>query len=86
MRPTACPISDTPAQEQPKKGDKREIISSRAGERYAISGRVEAMLAHRPLDDRERELLTDWIAGEHREGKKCPLISSYVLVAVIGKG
>ena len=59
MRPTICPIWGTPAEERPRRGERREIISSRAGGRYAISGDVEIILAHQPLDDRGRELLTE---------------------------
>jgi hypothetical protein len=50
MTPTTCPIWGTPAQERPRRGERREIISSRAGGRYAIAGDVEIILAHLPLD------------------------------------
>ncbi len=86
MKPTTCPIWGTPAQERPRRGERREIISSRAGGRYAISGDVEIILAHQPLDDRGRELLTEWIAGQRHKGKLCPLVSSYALAAVICRG
>jgi hypothetical protein len=86
LKPTTCPIWGTPAEELPKTGDRREIVSPRAGGRYAISGTVEATLEHHPLDDRERQLLTDWIVGQRREGKKSSFISSYALTEVIGRG
>jgi hypothetical protein len=85
MTPTTCPIWGTPAQERPRRGDRREIISSRAGGRYAIAGDVEIILAHLPLDASGKELLTDWIESQRREGKLCPLVSSHALAAVIGR-
>jgi hypothetical protein len=44
------------------------------------------MLAHQPLDDREKMLLADWIARQRQDGEDCPLITSYVLATVVGRG
>jgi hypothetical protein len=86
MTPTTCPIWGTPAHERPRMGDQREILSSRAGGRYAISGDVEIILAHLPLGASGKERLTEWIEGQRRQGKLCPLVSSHALAAVIAKG
>jgi hypothetical protein len=65
--------------------DRREITSAQAGGRYAISGTVEAMLAHRPLTEHEKTPLTNWITDQHRKGKECPHVTSYILAVVIGR-
>jgi hypothetical protein len=67
----------------PAMGHKREIISSSVG-RYAISSTVDAILEHRPWNDRERKLLAGRIAERHRSGEACPVITSYVLEDVLG--
>jgi hypothetical protein len=80
------PICGKPAKVLPPMGDRSDLDCSGTCGRYAISGGVEATLGNHPLDDREKALLAEWIAGQHREGKERPLISSYVLPAVIGRG
>jgi hypothetical protein len=83
--PTTCPISGAPAMQQPTGGLRREIISPGVGGSYAITGRVDAILEHRPLRDPERKLLAGWIAERHRGGEACPLITGNVLDNVLGK-
>jgi hypothetical protein len=34
-----------------------------------IFGPVDAMLEHRPLDNREKTLLTDWLMSQRRDGE-----------------
>jgi hypothetical protein len=84
--PMTCPISAAPAAQLPPMGARREIISPSVGGRYAISDTTEILLRHQPLDDRERALLASWVADQRRGGAECPLITSYVLHAVIGRG
>jgi hypothetical protein len=83
--PTICPISGAPAMQLPSIGDRREIISSSGGGRYAISDTANVELRRHPLDDQERELLVGWIAEQHRSGEACPVVWSYVLGVVLGK-
>jgi hypothetical protein len=85
MPSTTCPIWGTPARELPRIGDRREFISPCAGGRYVIFGPVDAMLAHRPLDNREKTLLTDWLRGQRRDGEGCPLVTSWILETVVGR-
>jgi hypothetical protein len=82
--PTTCPISRTPAMQQPTGGLKREIISPGVGGPYALTGRADAILEHRPLTEQERKLLAGWIAARHRSGEACPLITGNVLDKVLG--
>jgi hypothetical protein len=85
MTPTTCPIWGTPARELPRIGDRREIISPCAGGRYVIFGPVDAMLAHQPLDNREKTRLTDWLMSQRRDGEGCPLVTSWTLETVVGR-
>jgi hypothetical protein len=86
MKPTTCPIWATPAQELLATDYKREILSPRAGGPYVISGAVDAMLADQPLNELEKHILTDWIKGQRRDGEDCPLVTSWILETVIGRG
>jgi hypothetical protein len=86
MKPTTCPIWETPAQELLATDYTREILSPRAGGPYVISGAVDAMLAHQPLDEWEKTILTDWIRGQREDGENCPLVTSWILETVIGRG
>ena len=82
MQMTMCPIWGTPAQQFPTTRDGRDLVSPCAGGRYAISGTAEALWPD--LDDQQRELLTQWIAGQRRAGVENPLITTCVLTSVIG--
>jgi hypothetical protein len=86
MKSTTCPIWGMPAQELLATDYKREILSPRAGGPYVISGAVDAMLEQQPLDERERAILTAWIRGQRQDGEDCPLITSWILETVIGRG
>jgi hypothetical protein len=85
MKPTTCPIWETPAQELLTTDYKREILSPRAGGPYVISGAVDALLAYQPLNEWEKHILTDWIRGQRRDGEACPFVTSYVLETVVGR-
>jgi hypothetical protein len=86
MKPTACTIWGTPAQERLATDYKREIISPRAGGPYVISGAVDALLEQQPLNEGEKTRLTDWIRGQRQDGEDCPLVTSWILETVIGRG
>ena len=86
MRPTTCPIWGTPAQERLATDYKREISSPRAGGPYVISGAVDALLEQQPLNEGEKTILTDWIRGQRQDGEDCPLVTSWILETVIGRG
>jgi hypothetical protein len=86
MKPTTCPIWGTPAQELLATDYKREISSPRAGGPYVISGEVDAMLEHQPLNEGENTILTAWIRGQRQDGEDCPLVTSWILETVIGRG
>jgi hypothetical protein len=86
MTPTTCPIWGTPAQKLLATDDKREILSPCAGGRYVIFGPVDALLARRPLDNREKILLTDWLKGQRRDGEGSPPVTSWILETVVGRG
>ena len=81
MAATTCPIWGTPAQEEPRTGDWRTITSLRAGGKYAITGTAAAILGG--FDDRQKALLTTWIADQHRAGESCPIITSYILDGIL---
>jgi hypothetical protein len=85
MKPTTCPIWETPAQELLATEYKREILSPYAGGRYVISGTVDAMLEQQPLNELEKHILTDWIRSQRRDGEDCPLITSWTLETVVGR-
>jgi hypothetical protein len=82
---TTCPICGKPAEVLPKTGDRYDLNCSATCGRYAISGSVEAMLEHHPLDDREKALLAAWIVRQHQDGKERPLIWDGVLTAETGR-
>jgi hypothetical protein len=86
MTPTTCPIWGTPAQERLTTGCTREILSPRTGGPYVISGAVDAMLEQQPLNEGEKTILTDWLRGQRQDGEDCPLITSWVLETVVGRG
>ena len=86
MPSTTCPIWGTPARELLATDYKREISSPHAGGPYVISGAVDAMLAHQPLNEWEKTILTDWIRGQREDGENCPLVTSWILETVIGRG
>ncbi len=84
--PTTCPISGARAKQQPTGDLRRGIISSPGvGGPYALTGRGDAMLEHRPLTEPERQRLAGWIAERHRGGEACPLITGNVLDKVLGQ-
>ena len=85
MKPTTCPIWGTPARELLAADYKREIVSPCAGGRYVIFSPANTLLARRPLDNREKILLTDWLMGQRRDGEACPLITSWTLETVVGR-
>jgi hypothetical protein len=85
--PTTCPICGKPAKVlPPMSADRDDLDCSGTCGRYAISDYAKDKLADQPLNGREKVLLAAWITSQHREGKERPLISSYVLPAVIGRG
>jgi hypothetical protein len=86
MTSTTCPIWGTPARELLATDYKREIVSPCAGGPYVISGAVDALLAHQPLDNREKTRLTDWLMSQRRDGEPCPLVTSWTLETVAGRG
>ena len=86
MKPTTCPIWGTPAQELLATDYKREISSPRAGGPYVISGAVDSMLEQQPLNEWEKTILTAWIRGQRQDGEDCPLVTSWILETVIGRG
>jgi hypothetical protein len=85
MTRTTCPIWGTPAWELLVMDYKREIVSPCAGGRYVIFSPVDALLAHRPLDNREKTRLTDWLMSQRRDGEVCPLVTSWTLETVVGR-
>jgi hypothetical protein len=82
---TTCPISGAPAMQQPTGALRRGIISPGVGGPYALTGRADAMLEHRPLTEPERQHLAGWIAERHCGGEACPLITGHVLDKVLGQ-
>jgi hypothetical protein len=86
MPSTTCPIWGTPARERLATDYKREIVSPRAGGQYVISSVVDAMLTDQPLTELEKHILTDWIRGQRRDGEDCPLVTSWTLETVVGRG
>lgn len=78
-----CLIWGTPAQEEPKSGDARVIISERAGGSYRAVGSVEPQLA--ALDDWTKARLTTWLVDQRRSGVASPLISPIVLEEVAAR-
>lgn len=83
MQTTTCPIWGTQARQFPTMRDGRDLDLPCAGGRYAISGTAGASWPE--LDDQQSELLTRWIAAQHRAGEANPLITDDVLVSVIGR-
>jgi hypothetical protein len=55
--PTTCPICGKLAEKLPKTADQSDLNCSGPCGRYAICGTDEAILAHHPLDDREKGAL-----------------------------
>jgi hypothetical protein len=86
VEPTTCPIWGTPAERLPTAEDRCEIISMRAGGRYAIAAEAEALLARQPPTEWERIILTGWLVEQRRNGETCPYLSRDVLQAEIGRG
>jgi hypothetical protein len=86
MTSTRCPIWGTPARELLATDYKREIVSPCAGGWYVIFDPADAMLTHQPLDNREKTLLTDWLMSQRRDGEGCPLVTSWTLETVVGRG
>jgi len=82
MQTTTCPIWGTPAGEYGKIRDGHDLDSPRAGGRYAVSR--TAMVTWPPLNDQQRERLTQWLADQRRGGTKNPLVNTDVLDAVTG--
>ena len=79
MQTTSCPIWGTSAQVRSTTRDECDVVSLRAGGRYAITR--EAKVNLRSADERERALLTTWIVDQHRAGEECPTITTKVLEA-----
>ena len=71
-----CVIWNTPAKENYNDRGGREIISSRAGGAYLISGSAEAVLGNYGDHDPIKVRLTDWLVEQRRLGIRWPEITT----------